>query len=367
MRRLLPWVPVAVALGLFLAPIEPAVVERWYSTWIYLQLQPQLTALSSLLPFAAFDVILAATVAIALWILAAAVRGLRRGPRWRAAGTALVRLLVTGACLYIWFFAIWGLNYQRVPLLARLELAHAPPTPASVLALGREAVGQLNRLHRSAHDAGWVDPWRDAALQQAFRTTQTFFGGSRSASPAPLKRSIIGQYFRWASVDGMIDPFALEVLANPDLLPFEKPFVAAHEWSHLAGYAEESEASFVGFLTCMRGGVGAQYSAWLFLYWEVSSVVPAADRSALAAALGAGPRADVAAVSERVRRGQLPRLRRVSWAAYDQYLKANHVEEGVRSYDAVITLLSRVRFENGWVPVPVPLAAAHDAPRGRTP
>jgi len=163
----------------------------------------------------------------------------------------------------------------------------------------------------------------------------------------------------------MIDPFALEVLANPDLLPFEKPFVAAHEWSHLAGYAEESEASFVGFLTCMRGGVGAQYSAWLFLYWEVSSVVPAADRSALAAALGAGPRADVAAVSERVRRGQLPRLRRVSWAAYDQYLKANHVEEGVRSYDAVITLLSRVRFENGWVPVP--LAAAHDAPRGRTP
>jgi len=115
----------------------------------------------------------------------------------------------------------------------------------------------------------------------------------------------------------------------------------------------------------MRAGLGAQYSAWLFLYWEVSGALPAGERAALAAALGAGPRADVDAVSARIRRGQLPRLRRVSWAAYDQYLKANHVEEGVRSYNAVITLLSRARFNDGWVPVP--LGAPHDAPGGGTP
>jgi len=55
----------------------------------------------------------------------------------------------------------------------------------------------------------------------------------------------------------------------------------------------------------------------------------------------------------------------VSWAAYDQYLKANHVEEGVRSYNAVITLLSRARFNDGWVPVP--LGAPHETPGGGTP
>jgi len=365
MRRLLPWVPVAVALGLFLAPLDPVMVERWYSGRLYLQLQPRITAVSSLIPFAAFDLILLATVAIVAWIVAAAVRALRRGQRWRALGTAAARLLTTGACLYIWFLAAWGLNYQRVPLLERLELAHAAPTTGTVLALGREAVDRLNQLHAPARGAGWLDPWRDASLQQAFRATQADLSGARRAAPGPLKQSIIGPYFRWASVDGMIDPFALEVLANPDLLPFEKPFVAGHEWAHLAGYADESEASFVGFLTCMRAGLGAQYSAWLFLYWEVSGALPAGERAALAAALGAGPRADVDAVSARIRRGQLPRLRRVSWAAYDQYLKANHVEEGVRSYNAVITLLSRARFNDGWVPVP--LGAPHDAPGGGTP
>jgi len=35
---------------------------------------------------------------------------------------------------------------------------------------------------------------------------------------------------------------------------------------------------------------------------------------------------------------------------YDQYLKANRVEEGVRSYGEVITLVLRTRFDAKWVP-----------------
>ena len=368
MRRVVPWVLVAlvaVALGLFLAPIDQAFVERAYSGRFYQQLQPRITGLSNLVPFAAFDVIVGATTVIVIWVVTSAIRGRRAKQRWRAVGAACLRLVAVGSCLYIWFLAAWGLNYRRVPLLAQLELAPDAPTPATVLALGREAVDRLNTLHAPAHASGWVDPWRDTGLHASFRTTQRVLGRAREATPGPLKWSIVGPYFRWASVDGMIDPFALEVLANPDLLPFEKPFVAGHEWAHLAGYADESEASFVGWLTCMRAGAAAQYSASLFLYWEVSSVVPVADRAALAAALAAGPRADVAAVTERVRRGQLPRLRRASWAAYDQYLKANHVEAGVRSYDAVITLLARARFKDRWVPVR--LATRHDTSGSRTP
>jgi len=350
-RRALPWVLVAAAVLLFVAPIDPSFVERWYSGRLYLQLQPYATALSNQLPFAVFDVILVSVAAAAVWIVVSFVRGFRGGQRWRAAGVAAVRILSVGACLYLWFLGAWGLNYRRVPLIDRVELANDPPTSAVVLALGRQAVERLNELHDAAHAEPWVDPWHDGRLQEAFGVTQQFLGGSRNAIPGRLKGSIIGPYFRWASVDGMIDPFALEVLANPDLLPFEKPFVAAHEWSHLAGYADESEANFVGWLTCVRAGPGAQYSAWLFLYWEVSSVVSTVDRRALATALTAGPRADVSAVIDRVQRGQLPKLRRVSWAAYDQYLKANRVEEGVRSYDAVITLLARARFKDDWVPI----------------
>jgi hypothetical protein len=44
-------------------------------------------------------------------------------------------------------------------------------------------------------------------------------------------------------------------------------------------------------------------------------------------------------------------LQRASWKIYDQYLKANRVEAGVRSYGEVVNLILRARFEDGWTPV----------------
>ena len=44
----------------------------------------------------------------------------------------------------------------------------------------------------------------------------------------------------------MLNPFGLETIVLPDLLPYERPFVVAHEWAHLAGHADEAEASAIG-------------------------------------------------------------------------------------------------------------------------
>jgi hypothetical protein len=148
----------------------------------------------------------------------------------------------------------------------------------------------------------------------------------------------------------MINPFGLEVLANPDLLPFERPFVAAHEWGHLAGYADESEANFVGWLTCVRADEASQYSGWLYLYWQIAGELPAKGRASISEALTAGPRDDLSAIAARLRRGDLPALRRASWMVYDRYLKANRVEAGVQSYGEVVTLILRARFGDGWRP-----------------
>jgi hypothetical protein len=350
-RRWLPWIVIAAAAGLAVAPLDAAWVERWYSTGVYLTWQPRATFVSNGVPFAVFDLILASVAAMAAWVLVAAIRGFHRGERWRAVGRAGVRVLTLGALLYLWFLGAWGLNYRRVPLADKLEVTAGGPATAAVLRLGELAVARLNALHAEAHAAPTVDPWRDPRLRASYRRTLRRLSDGPPARPGRLKASLIGPYFRWASVDGMIDPFALEVLANPDLLPVEKPFVAAHEWAHLGGYADESEASFVGWLACVHAGAAAQYSAWLFLYWEVSGAVPSTGRAALAAALAPGPRADIAAVADRVRRGQLPQVRTISWTAYDHYLKANRVEEGVRNYDAVITLLAQTRFKDDWVPI----------------
>jgi hypothetical protein len=262
------------------------------------------------------------------------------------------RLVVVAAAGYVVFLALWGLNYRRVAMQDRIVLDRPAPSTDAVVALGREAVAQLNALHDDAHRIGWRDPiWRDASLRAAFASAQRQLADAPPATVGRLKTTVFGPYFRWASIDGMVNPFGLEVLANPDLLPFEQPFVIAHEWAHLAGYAHEAEANFVGFLTAVGGDVPARYSAWLFVYWQVAGELRADERAAVDADLAEGPRRDLEAIVERLRRGQLPAVRRAGWAVYDQYLKANRVDSGVRSYGEVLTLLLRARFEGDWTPV----------------
>jgi hypothetical protein len=343
---------VVLAGAMAVLPLSPDGVESWFSIWWYPRVQHLLTPLSNGVPVALFDAIVSALGVIAIVIVVRGVGAARTTRRIAPVLIALRRLLVGAAALYLLFLATWGLNYRRIPMADRLVVRPGAPASERVVMLGLDAVARMNALHDAAHAGGWQeDPWASERLREAFATTQRALSDAPPAVPGRLKRTALGPYFRWTGVDGMVDPFALEVLANPDLLPWERPFVTAHEWAHLAGYADESEANFVGWLTCLRADAAAQYSGWLYLYWQINAEVSAADRARLAAVLGDGVKRDLAAIVERLRRGQLPLLRTASWAVYDQYLKANRVEEGIRSYGAVITLILQARFDGDWTPV----------------
>ena len=343
---------VVLAVVCALAPVSPLTVERWFSTGIYPRFQHLLTPVSNVVPFAIFDVLIAAAVvalSLAVW---QAVRTARRERRWRPIAHAGARIVTGGALVYLLFLTLWGWNYRRMPMLERLDVREPGTTTAQVTALGTLAVTHMNDLHARAHAAGWpADVRSSEPLRRAFTDVQQRLSSAPPAEPGRLKHTVLGPYFRWTSVDGMVNPFALEVLANPDLLPYERPFVAAHEWAHLAGYAHEAEANFVGWLSCVRADVSSQYSGWMYLYWQVAGELDATSRQSVNAGIAAGPRADLIAITDRIRRGQLPWLRAVSTTAYDHYLKANRVEEGIRAYGEVITLILRARFDPGWTPV----------------
>ena len=143
-------------------------------------------------------------------------------------------------------------------------------------------------------------------------------------------------------------------MVERELLPFERSFVVAHEWAHLAGYAEESEANFVGWLTCLRGSTGDRYSGWLFLYHELWCACTA-GRSRHPAHPVAGPRADQQAIADRLRRQVSPAVSAAGWRVYDRYLKANRVEAGAASYAQVVRLALGARFGPRTPPMNEPL------------
>jgi hypothetical protein len=336
---------VAVALVFAFAPIPPSFIERVYSSNAYPIWQSWMTTLSNTAPMAFLDVLI---VGVALaWLLLAAVdlkQARTRG--WARTGLRiLVRTAVWAAVVYLGFLGSWGLNYRRVRLGDKLALDATRVSEDALRALTSTAVARLNALHAAAHRTAWpgaadIDPVVASGLAAAQRE----LGAGRPAVPARPKRSLLNLYFRRAVVDGMTDPFFLETLVVSDLLPFERPFVAAHEWAHLAGYNDEGEANFVGWLACMRGDEPRQYSAWIFLYGEAASQLPRGDRQELARRLDAGPRDDLRAIADRVTRNRSVRLSQAGWQVYNQYLKANRVEAGAASYGEVIRLILGTRF-----------------------
>jgi hypothetical protein len=343
----------AAAIAAAIAPIPAPLIERFYSTGAYLRLQNAITSASNQAPFALFDMFLV-TVA-AGWIGRLALDK-RRGRPWRrVVGSLVARSVVMAAALYLGFLLIWGLNYRRRPLTETLQFDASAVSPAASRSLASVAADRANALYGHALrtsrfdlDAGSrIDP----VLAEGFTRAQRELGVSRPALPARPKHTLLDAYFRRAGVDGMTDPYFLESLLTRDLLPFEEPFVVAHEWSHLAGYADEGTANFVGWLTCLRGDEGDQYSAWLFLYGEVLASLDPADRAPALARLGPGPRQDRRAIAERLHRHFSPRLAAAGWTIYDRYLKANRVEAGTASYAEVIRLVLGTKFGPDWTPL----------------
>ena len=329
---------ILLAVAAALAPLPATGVERLYSSRIYPAVQSAMTSATNLVPIALLDV---AIVAVLLLLVLQFARADGRRAGARAAGITLLKVVAT---VYLLFLALWGLNYRRVPLEQKLDFDRARVTRERAFELASEAVRRVNRLHGAAH----ATTFSLEALSSPFAESEKVLGAKRFAVRGRPKRSLLGIYFRYAAIDGMTNPVFLEVILNPDLLPIEQPEVVAHEWAHLAGYADESEANLIAWLTCLRGDALAQYSGWLSAYSRAASVLSRDMRSRLPK-LDDGPRQDLGAIIARYQRSS-PVVRKAAQDVYDSYLKANRIEEGIANYDAVLQLMLGTTLGSQWTP-----------------
>jgi hypothetical protein len=331
---------IVVAVIAAVVPLPRAWVERVYSTGIYPAFQPVVTSISNQVPLALLD------VAVCLLLVLFVIWGIRnvRAHGWRTAiHRALAGIATCAAAIYILFLASWGLHYRRLPLAEKVDFNRARISEDAARTLAVLAIEHLNAGHSAAH----ASPFRSEALETAFEEVQAMLGARTLAVEGRPKRSLMGWYFRSAAIDGMTVPVFLEIIVNPDVLPIERPSVLAHEWAHLAGYADESEANFVSWLACVRAADPvAQYSGWMDAYRLAVGVLPREVRSTLPP-LAEGPRADFRAIAARYARSSRI-VRTAAREVYDSYLKANRVEAGIESYELALQLMLGTTFDEGW-------------------
>jgi len=326
-----------LALLFFALPIPTWMVDRAYSNTTYHFWQSWVTGLSNLAPFAFLDLVLLGVIVLVIWRAARLVRLVRTDGVLNAIWEGAARLIRTVSLVALIFLLMWGLNYRRTPLSERVGLA--TPSAEELKAVISDANALAARLRPPPINdyPGFVDVTR--MLQDPLNASLAKLGREPLLTVGRPKYSLLlTPFFTRAGVNGMLNPFGLEAVINPDLLPFERPFTVAHEWAHLAGAADEAEASAIGWLACMNGPPELAYSANVYLIVEAGSALPSAAWREVRGKLDAGIRTDLEALARRENR-QNPEVQRTAFRVYDEYLRANRVDDGVGSYSRSLSLI----------------------------
>jgi hypothetical protein len=329
------------ALALIMIPVPGWVVEELYSRDTYPWLQDVLTAGTNVLPFALLDVLLIGGGLAVLFRIVRLVNVVGQRGFVDAVWEGVRRVIRAAAVLVILFYWGWGFNYRRPSIEAALpgaatvrpteDLLQLAIVDANSLATRLRPVVVTQREVTYDDLTGALLPQLNDALKRVGRPPLQRGG-------QPKYSFVLRPFFTSAGITGMINPLGLESIVHPDLLPYERPFVLAHEWAHLSGQADEAEASAIGWYACMLGDVPFAYSASLYLIMEASAKLsPAAHRTAWAR-LDTGVRTDIEAIAARMRR-QDPVVQRTTSQVYDGFLRVNRVADGTDSYSRAVAFI----------------------------
>jgi hypothetical protein len=293
-------------------------VERWYSRRLFPWISSVAGLFADAVSFSWLDVV------IPLALLLTVVIIIRRRPVW------LWNLM---AVLYLTFFWSWGLNYHRQSLESKLQIDSSRTKPDALDQFARRAAVEINRLYLQKQKLAYDEVRaRDEAVRRV-ATVVAAIDGRDWAAPHRLKVSgLASLWFHMAGIDGVFNPFPQEPIISNSLLDIERPFVMTHELAHVRGYPDEGEANAIAvFATIVSSDPNFQYSGWLSIWLYLRT-------RELDQLLDAGPRADLQRIFDRFRIEQVPWVSSFQTALLDLFLKANSVEQGVRSYSRVVKL-----------------------------
>ena len=324
----------------------PGIVERYYTYGIYPVISKVQRILFGWLPFSIGDLFYAFIVLLILvkvFQLGKAVFKKRISRQFL--GTAFKQLLFVLLFVYVFFYALWGLNYNRQGISSQLQMQVRPYTVQDLDTLTGILQQRLNGY------AIQVDSVRRASLHKKTILFNKSFAAYNDISKQypflqythlsikPSLYSYLGQFFGFT---GYYNPFSGEAQVRTNVPVFLQPYIATHEIAHQLGYAKENEANFVAFLVCRSyNDPDFRYSLYYDLYnYAVGELFRFNIQlgKQYQQKLDTQVKKDAIEVWKfysRTRNFVEPFISKM----YDQYLRMNNQPKGKRTYNEVVAWL----------------------------
>lgn len=334
---------------------SPELVERYYSRGLFPIIRNIIDYGAAWLPIPLVALLLPLLL---FWGIRAAVRWFKHRTPWlqklKSAGVSL--LAFAGAVMFLFLF-LWGFNYSRVPLETQLGLAAQPLTMEQI----REELDHSTLAIIAAREripGASSAPVTATALPREMELLLRGEVSSRLTAwgyPAPgrVRGRVLypkGILLRFGTA-GIYFPFTGEGHADAGLHPLQLPAVVAHEMAHAYGFGDEGDCNFIAYAACVQSSnplvaYSAELTYWRTLAVNYRAYQPDAYRD-IREGLPAGIRADLDAINQNTLAYPdiFPRFRD---AAYNTYLKAQGIREGMLNYDRIMMLARAYRLDPRW-------------------
>ncbi len=366
------WLAAGIACYAILLLLQqyPWLTERAYATTISPILTQAISRIFGIVPFPLFEAVIAIVIGRLIVTGALAARQVLRRTRHfaNAAGCGLLRLGQYAGVLLALFYIIWGFNYVRPRLDARLGYRATTNASASELTglvhqLVDAGEAAYLALHGSA-DAGvpTAMPADRRALIAALdsgwsrATTRLHLPASSARAYGQPKYPLSSTLARHLGISaGMFFPYTGEALVVGDLPAPQLVKTMAHEQAHQRGTAVEGDANALAFFVCaLAPDPLARYAGISFARDQMLTELAGVDRAAFRAEwlrMGPGVQRDRQALRDYWRRTRVPSSE-LATRVNDASLRLNRVREGVRSYSKSTLIFIEFARRNGGSVVP---------------
>ncbi len=256
------------------------------------------------------------------------------------------------AGIYFFCMTAWGFNYLRQPFYVSLgqespsvlqqsdyeQLADDAVSLANSIRLKFEArQGKTDSSFKfQVSSFNFINEQTDSALEKVISQISP----SRIPSSPPVKYLITNKFLSICGISGIFLPLFMESHIDSSLLLWEQPFVIVHEKAHFMGFASETDANLIAYMTCLSSESDILcYSAALRILTSIRYYLPREKwQDLVEEKLSQGVREDITDRNRRINEyyRRYAALFRVQEKVNDTYLKLNSQKSGISSYNEAL-------------------------------
>ena len=353
--RITKWVrwllPLLLVTAIKCFSLFPFWVETVYSVHLFPYISLLQRRITSLLPISIGDCIYAIIVLkIIISTIRFSIKIFKRRVNWAYFKKKVLNFTHLLLWIYIIFYGMWGLNYNRLGIASQLHLPQSSSltenkiiySDSELKALVCDVAFELDNARKELGDSNYQYPDNKQLFIrtfQAYHQAENNFHFLHYGNYPAIKPSLLSSVVSYAGYSGYYNPFSGEAQVNADLPKFYMPYVTLHEMAHQIGYASESEASFVGYFVAMQSKDPLlRYSALFDLFATANAEL--FEKDFWSAILNIKSLSPLVKKDRKTYRnyilGKKNNVEPLIRTVYDQYLKANQQQSGINSYNELV-------------------------------